>query len=124
MFTVTPSQFAPTIEIAMGETAIGQGILSGPYDTADQYGFQVPADPTESGGPGGVTLVNDRALRLSPSSEQEPGKSADDGPGTEVLASWIQDHPRLKTTEPEPVTVAGIEGEQFDAVLRKVELAG
>ena len=60
----------------MGETAIGQGILSGPYDTADQYGLQVPADPTESGGPGGVTLVNDRALRLSPSSEQEPAEGS------------------------------------------------
>lgn len=38
---------------------------------------------------------------------------------TNDLAAWIHDHPRLETTDPEPVTVAGIVGEQFDVVLRK-----
>ncbi len=118
--TFTSSQFAPTIGIAIGESAIGQGSFTySPFDTRDTYGFAIPAGPTESGSPSFVSFLNDRPLRLSPSSRHKLEWSVDTGPGTDVLASWIHDHPRLKTTEPEPVTVAGIEGKQFDAVLRQ-----
>jgi hypothetical protein len=37
------------------------------------------------------------------------------------LAGWFQDHPHLKTSEPEPVTVGGVKGEQLDVVLEAPE---
>ena len=33
------------------------------------------------------------------------------------LVGWFQDHPYLKTSKPESVTVGGIKGEQFDMVV-------
>ena len=33
------------------------------------------------------------------------------------MVGWFQKHPYLQTDEPEPVTVGGIKGEQFDVVL-------
>jgi len=39
----------------------------------------------------------------------------------EDMVGWFQDHPYLKTSEPEPVTVGGIKGEQFDLVVEAPE---
>ncbi len=39
----------------------------------------------------------------------------------EDLVGWFQDHPYLKTSKPEPVTVGGIKGEQFDLVVEAPE---
>jgi hypothetical protein len=33
------------------------------------------------------------------------------------LVGWIQHHPYLKTSKPEPVTVGGVKGQQFDVVV-------
>jgi len=33
------------------------------------------------------------------------------------LVGWLQHHPHLQTDEPEPVTVGGVKGEQFDVVV-------
>jgi hypothetical protein len=38
----------------------------------------------------------------------------------EDLVGWFQDHPYLKTSKPEPVTVGGVEGQQFDVVAEGV----
>ena len=35
----------------------------------------------------------------------------------EDLVGWFQDHPYLKTSKPEPVTVGGIKGKQLDVVV-------
>lgn len=35
----------------------------------------------------------------------------------EDMVGWFQKHPYLQTDEPEPVTVGGVKGEQFDVVL-------
>ena len=35
----------------------------------------------------------------------------------EDLVGWFQRHPYLKTSEPEPVTVGGVKGEQFDVLV-------
>jgi hypothetical protein len=35
----------------------------------------------------------------------------------EDLVGWLQHHPHLQTDIPEPVTVGGVEGEQFDVVV-------
>ena len=79
----------------------------------------MPPQPTDSGGFGGIIFLNDGVKRLSPSETHESTLTVDTGPDTEDLAAWIHDHPRLKATTPTPVTVAGIEGEQFDVVVRK-----
>jgi hypothetical protein len=34
------------------------------------------------------------------------------------LVGWFQDHPYLKTSKPEPVTVGGVKGKQFEAVVK------
>jgi hypothetical protein len=35
----------------------------------------------------------------------------------EDLVGWFQQHPHLKTSKPEPVTVGGVKGVQFDVVV-------
>src|SRR5215216_4603778 len=35
----------------------------------------------------------------------------------EDLVGWFQEHPYLQTSKPEPVTVGGVKGEQFDVVV-------
>jgi hypothetical protein len=34
------------------------------------------------------------------------------------LVGWFQRHPYLKTSEPEPVTIGGVKGEQFDVLVQ------
>jgi hypothetical protein len=34
------------------------------------------------------------------------------------LVGWFQDHPLLQTSKPEPVTVGGVKGEQFEVVVK------
>jgi hypothetical protein len=36
------------------------------------------------------------------------------------MVSWFQHHPYLQTSKPEPVTVGGVKGEQFDVVVKNV----
>jgi hypothetical protein len=38
----------------------------------------------------------------------------------EDLVGWFQQHPYLQTDKPEPVTVGGVKGEQFDVVVEDV----
>ena len=38
-------------------------------------------------------------------------------PAPDELVGWFQRHPYLKTSKPEPVTVGGVEGVQFDVLL-------
>ena len=36
------------------------------------------------------------------------------------LAGWLQNHPYIETTKPEPITVGGVKGLQFDVVAKGV----
>jgi hypothetical protein len=36
------------------------------------------------------------------------------------MVAWFQHHPYLQTSKPEPVTVGGVKGEQFDVVVKNV----
>jgi hypothetical protein len=50
----------------------------------------------------------------------KPAKSMDTPPAMEApkdIVGWFQHHPYLKTEKPEPVTVGGVEGVQFDWVV-------
>jgi hypothetical protein len=42
---------------------------------------------------------------------------ADKIPAPEDMVGWYQEHPYLDTEEPEPVSVGGVEGVYFDAVM-------
>ncbi len=46
-----------------------------------------------------------------------PTGAVDPMPAPDELVEWFQHHPYLKTSEPEPATVGGAKGVQFDAVL-------
>lgn len=46
----------------------------------------------------------------------EPG-TQDAVEAPEDLVGWLQDHPDLKTGEPEPITVGGVEGVQIDVLV-------
>jgi hypothetical protein len=62
---------------------------------------------------GGVlSFVNEQEV-FDPSN---PGE-LDNVPAPENLVTWLQRHPYLETTEPQPATVGGVKGMQLDAVV-------
>jgi hypothetical protein len=46
-----------------------------------------------------------------------PAGAKEPVPAPDELVGWFQSHPYLKTSEPEPATVGGVKGVQFDVVL-------
>jgi hypothetical protein len=65
------------------------------------------------GGGGGDPLLIFRNVRQV----YKPAKGMDAPPAVEApkdMVGWFQHHPYLKTTKPEPVSVGGVKGEQFD----------
>jgi hypothetical protein len=41
------------------------------------------------------------------------------GKGPKDIVGWFQHHPYLDTEKPEPTTVGGVKGVQFDYILRE-----
>ena len=65
---------------------------------------------------GGDPLLIFRNLR----EVYKPAKSMDTPPvmkAPEDMVGWFQNHPYLKTEKPQPITVGGVEGEQFEWVV-------
>ena len=65
---------------------------------------------------GGDPLLIFRNLR----EVYKPAKSMDTPPAVEApedMVGWFQNHPYLDATEPEPVEVGGVQGEQFEWVV-------
>jgi hypothetical protein len=52
----------------------------------------------------------------------EPAKAGvpDAVEAPEDMVGWFREHPYLRTTEPKPVTVGGVEGSRFDVVVGEV----
>ncbi len=50
-----------------------------------------------------------------PSGEMEPAPAADESVG------WFQHHPYLETSEPDPFSVGGVKGVQFDVVVANLQ---
>ena len=66
--------------------------------------------------PGSLLFVNDLAVRADPAVEVQDLPVPPDPASEDVdLGSWLHGHPRLSTTEQQAVTIAGLEGTQFDA---------
>ena len=65
------------------------------------------------GADGGVlSFVNEQEV-FDPSELRD----MDSVPAPKNLVSWLQRHPYLETTEPQPATVGGVKGMQLDAVV-------
>ncbi len=67
------------------------------------------------GGPGDPLLIFRNLQKV-----YKPAKSMDTPPvmkAPEDMVGWFQHHPYLKTEKPQPVTVGGVKGEQFDWVV-------
>jgi hypothetical protein len=69
----------------------------------------------ERGESGGLGFTNIRKV-------YEPTKtgSPEVADAPEDIVGWFQHHPYLRTTDPEPATVGGVEGVQFDVVVGKL----
>jgi hypothetical protein len=84
---------------------VGKGWSSTPLEASD--GLFIARGKTK-----GISFVN-------PQEVYEPTKTGTpnvvDAP--EDMVGWFQDHPYLQTDEPEPVTVGGVKGVQFDVVV-------
>ena len=68
---------------------------------------------------GGLTFVNVQKVYkpIYKPTETSTPKLVD---APEDLVGWFQSHPYLKTSKPEPVTVGGVKGQQFDVVAHEV----
>jgi hypothetical protein len=69
----------------------------------------------ERGESGGLGFTNIRKV-------YEPTKtgSPEVADAPEDIVGWFQQHPYLRTTDPKPATVGGVEGVQFDVVVGKL----
>lgn len=107
--TYTTSEFQPPFTIDFGEQSFF--VLS--PEACDVVAF-LDVDGLEGTY---LNVVNDAAIRADPALEiQEPQALPPDPAAGDIdLATWLHQHPRLQTTEEQPVTVAGLEGIQFDA---------
>src|SRR5829696_3561526 len=50
-----------------------------------------------------------------------PAGAIEQVPAPEELVGWFQHHPYLKTSKPEPATVGGVKGKQFDVVTANLQ---
>ena len=50
-----------------------------------------------------------------------PKEEIEPVPGPDELVAWFQHHPYLKTSKPEPVTVGGVKGVQFDVACANLQ---
>jgi hypothetical protein len=92
---------------------VGKGWLTSPPEVSDvlelEYGMTT-----------GLAFSNVREVykpifKPTQSSTPEVMKVPDD------LAAWLQHHPYLKTGKPEPITVGGVKGVEFDVVAEAPE---
>lgn len=81
---------------------------------ADEPG--ILAMVTEDEVAGGLFIVADPvALHPDPQDEANAPQAAEGvGSSADDLLAWLVEHPELEATEPEPVTVGGLEGTQLD----------
>jgi hypothetical protein len=92
---------------------VGKGWLTSPPEASDVLQF-------EYGMTTGLAFSNVREVykpifKPTQTSRPEVMKVPDD------LAAWLQHHPYLKTGKPEPITVGGVKGVEFDVVAQAPE---
>jgi hypothetical protein len=85
---------------------VGKGWKNGPYESSDNFVITWGDEPWGVGF-GTIHRVYEPSRQGSPDLVKVPHN----------LVGWFEHHPYLETSEPKPVTVGGIEGEQFDVVV-------
>ncbi len=88
---------------------VGEGWIHAAPELPDKLAISPGGEP-------GDPLLIFRNLR----EVYKPAKSMDTPPAVEApkdMVGWFQHHPYLKTEKPEPVTIGGVTGEQFDWVV-------
>ena len=91
---------------------VGKGWSTLVLDPPDGFSISTQGETTQGETMLGFTMFVEEVVKPG---TQEVVKAPED------LVGWFQDHPYLKTSEPEPVTVGGIKGEQFDVVVEAPE---
>ena len=98
--TYRSEEFKPSLSFR-----VGKGWSSTPLEASD-----------------GLEITRGQTVRLAFFNVQEVYKPTRTGEPNVVdapkdMVGWLQQHPYLQTSKPEPVTVGGVEGLQFDVVL-------
>jgi len=84
---------------------VGKGWVNAPPEASDKLTIRRAHEP------GGVGFANVREV-YKPTRTSTPNVDA-----PKDLVGWYHHHPYLKTSKPEPVTVEGVKGVQFDVVV-------
>jgi len=99
--TYRSEEFKPSLSFR-----VGKGWSSSPLEASDVM------EITTRGQTAGLTFVNVQEV-YKPTRTGEP--NVVDAP--EDMVGWLQQHPYLQTSKPEPVRVGGVKGVQFDVVV-------
>jgi hypothetical protein len=98
--TYRSEEFKPSLSFR-----VGKGWSSAPLEASDV--LQIARGQTA-----GLTFLNVQEV-YKPTKTGEP--NVVDAP--EDMVGWLQQHPYLQTSKPEPVRVGGVKGVQFDVVV-------
>jgi hypothetical protein len=99
--TYRSEEFKPSLSFR-----VGKGWSSSPFLEASDV-LQITRGQTA-----GITFLNAQEV-YKPT--KTGGPNVVDAP--EDMVGWLQQHPYLQTSEPEPVTVGGVKGVQFEVVV-------
>lgn len=132
-----PAESQPAESIPATETDAGSSPGNVYVETLFQPAFTLDLGGSYSSSPGpaialiqvgasgefGLSFLNDLVLRADPGTEHADDPiSPDEGENAAAdLATWLLKHPRLEATDPEPATIAGHEGVQFDVTVKEEE---
>jgi hypothetical protein len=104
--TYRSEEFEPSLSFR-----VGKGWTNMPPEASDVLTIRRAHEP------GGLGFVNIRQVHnydLTSTNPKYVVKAPKD------MVGWFRHHPYLRTSEPEPVTVGGIKGEQFDVVVENL----
>ena len=96
-------EFKPSLSFRVGE-----GWSNSPPEASDALLLQLTRDETV-----GLGFVNAQEV-YKPTKTGTPNVVE----APEDMVGWFQQHPYLRTSEPEPVTVGGVKGVQFEVVVK------
>jgi mRNA-degrading endonuclease HigB of HigAB toxin-antitoxin module len=102
--TYRSEEFKPSLSFQ-----VGKGWSSTPLEASDLLGVM-------RGETAGLGFVAAPHQVYKPSRTGSPNLVE----APEDLVGWFQHHPYLKTSKPEPVTVGGVKGQQFDMVVENL----
>ncbi len=98
-------EFEPSLSFRVGE-----GWTNPPLETPDDLSLTWEATGGEA--TGGLSFANVQEV-YQPTKTGTPNVVE----APKDMVGWFQQHPYLQTFKPEPVTVGGVKGEQFDVVV-------